>query len=206
MYDLFGDQELVAKIKTRLPKFFQLAELENSRSGKVTMEVGTAREKIISALLIYKFGEQNINTAIPAVESEIDVYAFGKPISIKTITGLKYTGVKMIWTVDPAKARAFADAYYPKMCMLLARISWDRNGGLHYIPVETQIEVFQGMGKERFIKLPKEGTNPRGVELTKEALSELVNHGQTLSISINWKKEELEFDPFGRWVDLWKME
>jgi len=59
---------------------------------------------------------------------------------------------------------------------------------------------------ERFIKLPKEGTNPRGVELTKEALSELVNHGRTLSIGINWKKEALEFDPFGCWVDLWKME
>jgi len=148
MYDLFGDQELVEKIKTRLPKFFQLAELENSRSGKITMEVGTAREKIISALLIYKFGDQNVNTAIPAVESEIDVYLFGKPISIKTITGLTYSGVKMIWTVDPAKARAFADAYYPKMCMLLVRISWDKSGGLYYIPVETQIEVFKRMGRK----------------------------------------------------------
>ena len=56
---LFEDSILVNKINIKLPSLFQLAELESSRAGKVGMEVGSVREKIITALLIYKFGEEN---------------------------------------------------------------------------------------------------------------------------------------------------
>ena len=44
---LFSDKIIVAKIQNKLPKLFHLAELENSRAGKVGMEVGSVREKII---------------------------------------------------------------------------------------------------------------------------------------------------------------
>ena len=56
---LFEDSILVNKINIKLPSLFQLAELESSRAGKIGMEVGSVREKIITALLIYKFGEEN---------------------------------------------------------------------------------------------------------------------------------------------------
>ena len=36
--EMFGDEELVEKIKRRLPHLFQLAELESSRVGKTGME------------------------------------------------------------------------------------------------------------------------------------------------------------------------
>ena len=55
--EIFTDKNLVEKIKKRLPYLFQLAELESSRAGKTGMEVGSVRERIIVALLIYKFGE-----------------------------------------------------------------------------------------------------------------------------------------------------
>ena len=55
--EIFEDAQLIEKIKQRLPYLFQLAELERSRAGKTGMEVGSVREKIIVALLIYKFGE-----------------------------------------------------------------------------------------------------------------------------------------------------
>ncbi|MDI6815221.1 MAG: ThaI family type II restriction endonuclease, partial [Dehalococcoidales bacterium] len=55
--EIFEDEALTGKIKKRLPYFYQLAELESSRAGKIGMEVGSLREKIIVALLIYKFGE-----------------------------------------------------------------------------------------------------------------------------------------------------
>jgi hypothetical protein len=61
-----------------------LAELESSRAGKIGMEVGSIREKIIIALLIYKFGAENVNTEIPIIEAEVDVEVFGKPLSIKS--------------------------------------------------------------------------------------------------------------------------
>jgi hypothetical protein len=93
---LFEDKELVEKIKIKLPYLFQLAELECSRAGKVGMEVGSIREKVITALLVYKFGEENVESEIPITETAIDVILFDNPISIKTITGKKPNGVKLI--------------------------------------------------------------------------------------------------------------
>jgi len=45
------------------------------------MEVGSVREKIIVALLIYKFGKENVETEIPITEPEVDVKLFGTPLS-----------------------------------------------------------------------------------------------------------------------------
>ncbi len=84
--EIFEDKKLIEKIQRRLPHLFQLAELESSRAGKIGMEVGSVREKIIVSLLIYKFGEVNVETEIHITEPEIDTKLFGTPISIKTIT------------------------------------------------------------------------------------------------------------------------
>ena len=105
--ELFEDENLAERIKRRLPHLFQLAELESSRAGKVGMEVGSLRERIIVALLIYKFGEENVETEIPITEPEVDARLFGQPFSIKTITGKGFSGVKINWTVDPQKAKDF---------------------------------------------------------------------------------------------------
>jgi hypothetical protein len=107
--EIFTDRNLVEKIKKRLPYLFQLAELESSRAGKTGMEVGSVRERIIVALLIYKFGEANIETEIPITESEVDAKLFGEPVSVKTITGKSLGGVKLIWTVDAQKTRRYTN-------------------------------------------------------------------------------------------------
>ncbi|MDR3234408.1 MAG: ThaI family type II restriction endonuclease [Planctomycetaceae bacterium] len=44
--ELFNDQKLVEKIKFKLPKLFQITEIDMSRKGKVGMEAGTLRERI----------------------------------------------------------------------------------------------------------------------------------------------------------------
>jgi hypothetical protein len=49
--EIFEDENLITKIKNKLPYLFQLAELETSRAGKTGMEVGSLREKILIALL-----------------------------------------------------------------------------------------------------------------------------------------------------------
>ncbi len=51
--EISEDKKLVEKIKRKLPHLFNLAEVESSRAGKVGMEVGSLREKILIALLIY---------------------------------------------------------------------------------------------------------------------------------------------------------
>ena len=206
LIEIFGDKELVRKIMERLPYLFQLAELESSRAGKTGMEVGSVREKIIIALLIYKFGEANVETKIPITEPEIDVRLFGVPISIKTFTGKSFSGVKLIWTVDAQKAKEFRQNYYPHCDILLVQINWDDLGGFYYIPLEVQKRLFDEIGRQNYIKLPKIGTNPRGVEITKEALLELVKDSESKSIVINWKRTKIEYNPYKRWVDLWREE
>jgi hypothetical protein len=204
LVEIFEDEELVGKIKRRLPYLLQLAELESSRAGKTGMEVGSLREKIIVALLIYKFGEANVETEIPITEPEVDVKLFGDPISIKTITGKGLAGVKLIWTVDAQKAKEFCENYYPQCDMLLVQINWNDTGGFYYIPLNVQKRVFDKLGRNNYIRLPRPGTNPRGVEVNKEALSNLVGENESRSILINWQRTKIEFNPYKRWVDLWR--
>ena len=204
LVEIFEDEELVGKIKRRLPYLLQLAELESSRAGKTGMEVGSLREKIIVALLIYKFGEANVETEIPITEPEVDVKLFGDPVSIKTITGKGLAGVKMVWTVDAQKAKEFCENYYPQCDMLLVQINWNDTGGFYYIPLNVQKRVFDRLGRNNYIRLPRSGTNPRGVEVTKEALSNLVGDNESRSILINWQRTKIEFNPYKRWVDLWR--
>ena len=204
LVEIFEDEELVGKIKRRLPYLLQLAELESSRAGKTGMEVGSLREKIIVALLIYKFGEANVETEIPITEPEVDVKLFGDPISIKTITGKGLAGVKLIWTVNAQKAKEFCENYHPQCDMLLVQINWNDTGGFYYIPLNVQKRVFDRLGRNNYIRLPRSGTNPRGVEVTKEALSNLVGDNESRSILINWQRTKIEFNPYKRWVDLWR--
>ena len=204
LVEIFEDKKLINKIKERLPYLFQLAEVESSRAGKIGMEVGSVRERIIVALLIYKFGKVNVDTEIPITEPEVDAKLFGETLSIKTFTGKSFSGVKLIWTVDAQKAKEFRENYYPHCDLMLVQINWHNIGGFFYIPLEIQKVFFNKLGRKRYIKLPKQGTNPRGVEITKEALKSLVEDSKSKSIEINWKRTEIDFNPYRRWIDLWR--
>jgi hypothetical protein len=206
LVEIFQDRKLVDKIKRRLPYLFQLAELESSRAGKTGMEVGSVRERVVVALLIYKFGEANVETQIPITEPEVDAKLFGVPVSVKTITGKSFSGVKLIWTVDAQKAKEFRETYYPHFDILLVQINWNDFGGFYYIPLEVQKRLFDKIGGQNYIKLPKPGTNPRGVEITKEALSSLVGDSEAKRIEINWQRTNIDFNPYKRWIDLWREE
>jgi len=201
---IFEDRKLVEKIEKRLPYLFQLAELESSRAGKIGMEVGSLRERIIVALLIYKFGGDSVETEIPITEPEVDVRLFGEPVSVKTLTGKGFSGVKLIWTVDAQKAKEFQETYSPHCDILLVQINWNNKGGFYYIPLETQKRLFDKIGKEKYIRLPKPGTNPRGVEITKEALEVLVKDRESKVIEIYWQKAKIDYNPYKRWVDYWE--
>lgn len=203
LVEIFEDAKLVSKIKRRLPYLFQLAELEASRAGKIGMEIGSVRERILIALLIYKFKEQNIDTNIPITHPEADLRLFNEPISIKTFSGKNVGGVKLIWTVDTQKAKEFMDEYSPACDILLVQVNWGGMGGLYYIPFKVQAKYFKKLGKYNYIKLPKVGTNPRGVEITKDALSLLINDRQSRSILVEWNRVENNTSSYKRWIDLW---
>jgi hypothetical protein len=202
--DLFTDEQIIKKIKTRLPELFYLAELESSRAGKVGMEVGSARERILIALLIYKFGVENVNTNIPITAAEVDAYVFGNPISIKTMTGVAIKGVKLIWTVDAIQARRFVETYSPGCDILLTQINWDSVGGFYLLPRKAQEEALSHLGRQRYMTLPKAGNNPRGVEITTEALNIIARHPDSRSITIEWHRLVVDYDPYDRWLEYWK--
>ena len=204
LVEIFEDNSIMEKIKKRLPYLFHLAELESSRAGKTGMEVGSLREKIIVALLIHKFGEISVETQIPITEPEVDVRLFRQPVSIKTITGKGLSGVKLIWTVDAQKANEFRRTYSPHCDILLIQINWNDTGGFYYIPLEAQKRIFDKMGRRKYVKLPKPGTNPRGVEISKDALSNLVEDDMSKVIGIFWKRTKIDYNPYKRWVDYWR--
>lgn len=199
---LFLDSTIRERIQIKMPTLFQLAELDSSRAGKIGMEIGSVRERIIIALLMYKFGERNVKSNIPITYPETDVFLYDKPISIKTISG-SLSGVKLIWTVDAKKALEFSKKYYPTVDILLVQINWGAIGWFYYFPVSSQIATFERIGRENYIKLPKQGTNPRGVELTRQAVESLAREKDTLKIDIKWEREEVARSAYDHWVKLW---
>ena len=204
--EIFEDRELKVRIQKKLPYLFGIAESESSRARKIGMQVGSLRENIIIALLIYKFGEENVETEIPITEREVDLKLFGQPVSVKTITGKGFGGVKLIWTVDAQKAREFSENYYPRCDTLLAQVNWDSKGAFYYLPLEVQKRFFEEIGRQRYIKLLKPGTNPRGVEITKEALEAIATDKDSKAIDIHWQRTEMAYNPYERWVEHWRDE
>jgi hypothetical protein len=103
IHKIFNDEKIIERIKTKLPELFQMANTENSRAGKVGMEVGVLREKIIIALFLYVYGDKNVDTNVSVTEPETDVFVMSNPISIKTKQGTRNSGIKVAWTPDIKK-------------------------------------------------------------------------------------------------------
>lgn len=203
---LFSDSHMVEKIQAKLPLFFQMAEAENSRAGKLGMEIGSARERILIALLMYYFGRENIDADLSINAKEVDVIVFDQGISIKTLSG-GLSGVKLIWTTDKYKVEEFVRGYKPCCDMIFASIKWGKLGLLAYIPQGVQARVLKDMDAEDFFKIPRENTNPRGVEISKRALEACLEDKGTYKIPIEWIRDKnLVFDPYEKWLRLWEEE
>lgn len=210
VYDkLFNDNLIVKRVKNKLPHLFQLAELESSRNGKIGMEIGSVRERILIALLMYKFGIDIVNPDIPITAPEVDVIVDNTPLSIKTMTtsSERWNSIKLIWTVDAQKAIEFKNTYIPFCDMLVAKIRWNGEGKLLLFSKESQCQILNDIGRDRYIKLPKENTNARGVEITAEALSMLEIHTDTRCININFTREKIDYrEVYTKWLDAWREE
>ncbi|MDW7975709.1 MAG: ThaI family type II restriction endonuclease [Leptospiraceae bacterium] len=199
---------LIQKIQKKLPYLFKIAEIEVSKGGRVGMEVGTLREKMIIALLMYKFGIERVQE-VPITQHETDVIIVGhqNPISIKTKTNTSFRSVKLIWTVDWSKVEYFYENYEPKTDIILITIKWCSEGMFCYIPKDNQIEVFNSLGRDKYINKPRKGTNPRGIEINPNALKICVDKSIQMGyyISVNWFiPHDLEYNPYIKWIELWK--
>lgn len=208
-YKLFDDNLIIKRVKNKLPHLFQLAELESSRNGKIGMEIGSVRERILIALLMYKFGIDIVDPDISITAPEVDVIVDNRPLSIKTVTtnSDRWSSIKLIWTVDAKKSLEFKSTYTPSCDMLVAKICWNKEGKLLLFTKEAQCEILNNIGRDRYIRLPKENTNSRGVEITEEALDLLENHEDTRCININFTREKIDYrEVYTKWLDAWKEE
>jgi hypothetical protein len=202
---LFSDEKLVKKIKRKLPNLFQIAEIDCTRNNKIGQEVGATREKILTALLIHKF-HNAVDMEIPPTVHGVDVILNKIPISIKTITQeTGYSGVKLFWTADRDKASEFIDSYVPDADLMLAVIRWGREGGLYYILVEDQLELLAHIGRKTYLHQHRQNTNNRGVEYNPVTLKILADSAYA-SLPIIWNKVDLEYRPYHKWVEQWKLD
>lgn len=71
------------------------------------------------------------------------------------------------------------------------------------IPLDVQLQIFKLLGRSKYLNMPKAGTNPRGVEFSREAVERMLNHKNTLKIPICWIKDDIKYDVYKRWVDMW---
>ncbi|GAA9349329.1 hypothetical protein TH0599_14590 [Helicobacter pylori] len=203
MQTLFNDERMILKIQEKLPYLFQLVESENSRDGKLGMEIGSARERVIIALMLYYFGKENVQTDLTITQKEIDAIVLNKPYSIKTAQTLN--GIKLIWTTDVLKIQEFIENYKPNTDILFVHVCWGKEGGFYYIPSAIQQGVLTTKSKEFYFKLPKSGTNSRGAEISKLALLECIAHKDTLRIPIFWERtNNLKHSPYDKYLELWQ--
>ena len=127
-------------------------------------------------------------------------------ISIKTKTGNALSGIKAIWTVDWDKVDSFVENFSPAMDMILIQIVWNtKNGGVFYIPKSVQDEVFTRTGNGKYFKKPARNTNPREVEYSRNSISSMLGHSDTIKIGIEWFRDEnLKIDIYEKWESYWK--
>jgi hypothetical protein len=200
--DIFTSVEFQDLIKSKLPKLFEIAEVESTRGGKIGMEVGILRERVLTSFFISKVGEDNVDSDSSATENSKDVQVNGDDISIKTFTGSGYSGVKIFWTSDTESAKRVMDTYTPKFDLIVANINWGSNkGGLYYVDKQTQRQVMDSVGRDKFLKISS-GSNNRGITYGTDVLKKLLNHENTLKIEIDWVKTNEKFNIFERWVKL----
>lgn len=203
---MFKNKQNKKKIQQKTPILFHLAEEESKRAGKIGMEVGVLRERAIVSMFIHFLGEQNVRVDVPTTQAELDVYVASVPISIKTITVSNknnFSGVKASWTVDKIKVQQFVQEYKPSCSLVFTQVNWSNQGGLYYVPLKVQQELFNNTSKADYFKLPKEGTNPRGIEYQAKALETLCKHKDSICIEINWERPSIKVNVYERWVDIW---
>ena len=193
------------KIQKVLPTLFNMVELENRRGNRLGMEVGTARERVLIALLMYVYGYKSVEFP-PSNSPELDVLVNNQPLSIKTKSSKGLTGVKLVWTVDWNKIEAFLGTYLPTSDLLYINIIWGKTGRFFLIPEHVQRAVLERLTITDYTKVPPRGTNPRGVELSKTAMHLLQTHQDTQSFTIDWKRDKsllVERALYDRWIGLW---
>ena len=167
------------EIQKELLYLYSCSQTEFCRNGRISQEIGRAREDDLKSILQLHIGERFNCNIDDNVENGADCI-FNSPISIKHIgDALGKGSIKAKWTSDEAKARD----YIAHMLLL------DKKNYTHmlliYIDVKkTKTIQIVGIAADQIMGVVAElkeaafktafGTNTRGVEYSKEMIQSLL--------------------------------
>lgn len=203
---LFHKRDVVSYIQKVLPDLFYKAEMECTRGGKIGPEVGCLREQQLVSMLKYFLPKGNVNEDVPSMMPEVDVEISGKPLAIRTAKDIN--GVKASWKVDPIQVENFINTYRPKADLLFVHVQWGKNDlfekypSIYHVPIEAAIMVHTRLGKGYLVP-PKKGTDSKGIQFSRRAIMELLNHPLTAVMSVEWIRPTYKHDPLHRWFKMW---
>jgi hypothetical protein len=191
-----------------IPEFFSRLNKQCLRGNRIGMEIGKLRERQIVALLQILSEKETTNPFVINYElddnlEEVDVRFNNTDISIKTFTGTSCSNnIKLVWTSDKQNCRNFVKHFKPHADLLIVNIPKSTNGVIngtgmiYYIPRSVQQNVYNKIGS-KYYKIPKDGRNSRGVELTNYGYQKLIENKNTLCLYFPWNKEKINhsYDP-----------
>ena len=190
-------EHYLERIRQKLPPAFEM--VGQQASGP---EVGVLREAVIIGMFMAFLEEEKVKPNTSAVEADIDCYIGDVPLSIKTVTGPNMGGIRIKWTSDQQKAKEFIDSFNPECDLLIVRIIWEGLGRISYIPEEVQHRIFGKLGREYLDY--RQGTNTRGINLSRTALTELESASESVVIPLNWFRSVEPQPVYDRWIAYWQ--
>ncbi len=196
----FNNETFTSIVKNNLPKLFKKAEIESMRGGKIGMEVGVLRERVLIALLLKSFGENNVRFDFSSTDNSKDTQVFDDVLSIKTFMNNGYAGIKVFWASDNNTVKNAVNNYIPQNHLLVSNINWGtQDGGLYLINLSTQLQIFNSIGVEKYLKINK--GNNRGISIQTEVLKTLMSHQETKRIIVDWGDPKLNYNIYERWMN-----
>ena len=182
LIELFNNHQKRTEFARKLPEAFDMVR---QRMPKGNPAVGILREHVIIGYFISEFGECNVSVPEYGNRRSSALRLFDRALLVKTRT--KTGPVKVIWTADTEKVQEEIESMYsPEHDLLLIYIHWEKSrDSVFYIPVEAQQSVFDTMDRSEYLN-SNTGTNNRGIEITRRALSLLERHENTISINVDW--------------------
>lgn len=196
-----NELELVLRlpsVQTELIYLYQKSQSECTKHNKLSMEVGTSREKDIIAVLRYHMKQKVVyNVGVHAPE---DITICEQKFSIKHSSSKVGKGsIKWKWTSDAYQARqfkeqvmtSFTDIYYSNMLLV-------------YMDVRAMIVTLIGIDKQTIISgiqnlmddafVNRAGTNNRGVEFSPRMLKYIIDRAR-FRITLANADFSCKFDP-----------
>ena len=158
-------------------KLLRDSHAESLRDGKLTMDVGTSRERDLITVLCKYFGRDCINWSIPSDFSE-DVLIENKPVSIKHLTTTQRNNrstlpsFKIKWTSNADAAERHIEEYIESEWTDYLIISEIDNMGVTVNVISpSQVNKIIKFLKRRAFKKISRKNNIRGIEFSEMMLN-----------------------------------